>query len=953
MFAALATCALAWAGPAAGATPNDMIYNAAELPGAAGSVSGTNAGAEDGPCEDGPRGVWYRWTAPESGTLRLQARSGARLDVGTQKAPYCAHLDGTRGDGPYGEVFVVGGETRWILISGDETSFSLDYRLIGAAKPANDDFADAERLLGHAGTLRVTNAGASLEVGEPLHAGKAGGRSLWFSWIAGASGRAVFTTAPAELDTLLAVYTGDEVTSLTRIASNDDVASDGSSRVEFVARAGETYRIAVDGDAGAEGSVWRDSPRYERGISLTWNSGPPPPNDAFADAIELTDRDGPLNLSIPATGWTTGASSEPGEPNHTGHTGSASVWFRWTPSESGPANLSLNQIEHRTLSGLLRVYTGLDVSRLTRVPGSDNPLNLPDARWNAEVGTTYHIALDPGLDVTGPYILGLYRAAVLRNDDFADATRLEGAVGAYSGIDRYATPEAGEPAHAGWPAVSSVWFDWTAPADGPVTFDSYRSTARAFAVYTGTSLDRLDPVAANTNGPLTFVAAEGTTYRIAVDDNHRLLYGVVFSWRMGTTPDRIPPTGRVAAPEVTLGSDVSGIVRMSVEAADETAVLHVFPYGSTGWTGRAGQTPLYEFEVDTTLWPDGYGIGLRARIMDMAFNDTTTEESWVRNENYPPTAFAESPDGAVSSSTAHVRARSKGRETIIARQCSLDGEPYVNCDAADSFVYEDVSEGDHVLRVHVVDHSGKRSVVPATAVWTVDRRPVAPGQAPIDAEPPVSSAPFVRVAPGARAGRQTTPVRITFAAADGQSGVGRYDIEMRSGAGAWRRVWSGGVPTRTQQLAPGRYSYRVRAVDRVGNVGAWTTAAAPLRLRTVQETRSRHGGSWLRVRRKSAHGGAIEHSSRRGSWARLDFTGGEVALVSSTGRRHGRAQVWIDSKLVRTIDLYSARSRPRRIAFHHDFGATGRHTLEVRVAGSRNARSSGTRVDVDAFLVVG
>jgi hypothetical protein len=65
-----------------------------------------------------------------------------------------------------------------------------------------------------------------------------------------------FNTAGSSYDTTLGVYTGDSVTNLSVIAgNNNDAGSLVSSRVDFPAAAGTTYRIAVDGFAADEGWV--------------------------------------------------------------------------------------------------------------------------------------------------------------------------------------------------------------------------------------------------------------------------------------------------------------------------------------------------------------------------------------------------------------------------------------------------------------------------------------------------------------------------------------------------------------------------------------------------------------------------------------------------------------------------------------------------------------------------
>ena len=53
-------------------------------------------------------------------------------------------------------------------------------------------------------------------------------------------------------------------------------------------------------------------------------SATPPSNDNFANAETITDRFGWLD------GDNTEATKEPGEPNHAGNPGGASVWYSWT-----------------------------------------------------------------------------------------------------------------------------------------------------------------------------------------------------------------------------------------------------------------------------------------------------------------------------------------------------------------------------------------------------------------------------------------------------------------------------------------------------------------------------------------------------------------------------------------------------------------------------------------------
>jgi len=74
--------------------------------------------------------------------------------------------------------------------------------------PPNDDFVNAQPILGSSGVIEGTNVGATKEVNEPNHAGFEAIASVWYRWQAPSNGTYNFTTFGSEPDTVLAVYTG-------------------------------------------------------------------------------------------------------------------------------------------------------------------------------------------------------------------------------------------------------------------------------------------------------------------------------------------------------------------------------------------------------------------------------------------------------------------------------------------------------------------------------------------------------------------------------------------------------------------------------------------------------------------------------------------------------------------------------------------------------------------------
>lgn len=119
----------------------------------------------------------------------------------------------------------------------------------------NDAFASRTVIASGGVTVSGSNLNATREVGEPNHAGEAGGGSVWWTWTPAVSGTAEISTVGSDFDTVLGVYTGTSVGSLTERASNDDGGAAETSLVRFSVTADTAYQIAVDGYRAGGGSI--------------------------------------------------------------------------------------------------------------------------------------------------------------------------------------------------------------------------------------------------------------------------------------------------------------------------------------------------------------------------------------------------------------------------------------------------------------------------------------------------------------------------------------------------------------------------------------------------------------------------------------------------------------------------------------------------------------------------
>src|SRR5258708_2267360 len=120
-----------------------------------------------------------------------------------------------------------------------------------AAVPANDNFANAQVVSGTTFTISGDNTSSTTESNEPSLPGKvgghSGGHSVWYQWVAPATGQFQLSAFSIGIDTTAGVFTGGNLSSLKQVAVNDDSQLYNSDAlVTFQATQGTTYYFDVD-----------------------------------------------------------------------------------------------------------------------------------------------------------------------------------------------------------------------------------------------------------------------------------------------------------------------------------------------------------------------------------------------------------------------------------------------------------------------------------------------------------------------------------------------------------------------------------------------------------------------------------------------------------------------------------------------------------------------------------
>ncbi|MFO1500371.1 MAG: hypothetical protein U1G07_18630 [Verrucomicrobiota bacterium] len=334
------------------------------------------------PTHAGGRSIWWGWRGPEAGVLTLDpAGSSFEPLLAVYRGSALASLERVAWNDPDAGrdqlmLPTEAGVDYFIAVDGrDGATGTALLKSTFSPRPVNDTFARRLEIGSAFATVTGTNVDATVEEGEPLHAGQPGGRSVWWSWTPVRSGEASITTAGSEFDTLLAVYTGNDVAQLTLVAANDDdpAAGDTTSRVDFFATAGTRYAIAVDGVAAAAGRI-------------TLNT--PPLNDDFAHRVTLS------GINCVAIGFNLMATREPSERALSLNAAGKTIWWTWTAPISGRFNLSTVGSSFDTVLG---VFTGTDASNLSQVAVNDNdPYGSGTSlvSFEAEAGEIYAILVD-------------------------------------------------------------------------------------------------------------------------------------------------------------------------------------------------------------------------------------------------------------------------------------------------------------------------------------------------------------------------------------------------------------------------------------------------------------------------------------------------------------------------------------------------------------------------------
>ena len=492
-------------------------------------------------------------------------------------------------------------------------------------QPLNDNFSRRTVVAGSNVTITGSLAGATVEVGEPGFPGISGGQTAWWTWTPTENGSVTLSFAGAGPSPLLTAYTGDNLSSLSLIASNSHLVCYQAvpcgchwrtrKQSTFHVTSGQAYHIAIDSPILTDTSYEIRAVQFEEVTAFGWQPvsttnvfsigafdlgvrfTSAPNNDDFEDRVELRGSRTHISAS------NAGATRQSGETDHLGNPGGSSVWYSWRAPTSGRVTLSpveiprypppstygsvftyssgmpdcgqeIDQNPPAEFFPVFAAYTGATLDSLQ--PANCVSLPLMGSRYavafDAIEGQRYEIAFDGNMGTIGTIALHLAMTTPAANDEFKRRIKLRGIHVIATGYNAGATQEPGEPVPPPRSSGKTVWWSWTAPVSGPTTINLDGSDfSFPITVWRGSTVSNLQPVGMD-HGNLSFEAVAGETYEIAIGD----------------------VDGRTGAIKLTLQAPVVAASLDSVEARRRTAV---FRYAAV-----PGQKILLQRSTNGTDW---------------------------------------------------------------------------------------------------------------------------------------------------------------------------------------------------------------------------------------------------------------------------------------------------------------------------------------------------------------
>jgi subtilisin family serine protease len=135
--------------------------------------------------------------------------------------------------------------------------------------------------------------------------------------------------------------------------------------------------------------------------------------------------------------------------------------------------------------------------------------------------------------------------------------------------------------------------------------------------------------------------------------------------------------------------------------------------------------------------------------------------------------------------------------------------------------------------------------------------------------------------------------------------------------------------------------------------GAYSLKLSVLSTKTIENTDAsiKYSGTWTKVSNTSASGGSVTQTNKTPGSLEYSFTGTGIKLLATKDKNMGTADIYIDEKLVKTVDFYYSEPLYKQAVYDNQKLPNAEHTIKIVPTGKRSSTATGTYVNLDRFEV--
>ncbi|XRG80483.1 S8 family serine peptidase [Rossellomorea sp. GAMAL-10_SWC] len=133
--------------------------------------------------------------------------------------------------------------------------------------------------------------------------------------------------------------------------------------------------------------------------------------------------------------------------------------------------------------------------------------------------------------------------------------------------------------------------------------------------------------------------------------------------------------------------------------------------------------------------------------------------------------------------------------------------------------------------------------------------------------------------------------------------------------------------------------------------GQYSLSISVQTTKTVENTDSnvKYSGTWNKLKYTSASGGTINQTKASTGSLQYNFSGTGITVFALKDKNMGRADVYVDGKKIKQIDLYSSSRKYKVSVFNLQNLPNKAHTIKIVATGTKSSAATNKLINVDSF----